>query len=69
MSRRRTSSRRSFASASKPSSAAIVASKCGVMAQRRVTLGVKISMFIPKLVVEATQGEERSYAAKVAFGF
>jgi hypothetical protein len=35
----------------------------------RVTLGVKISMFIPKLVVEATQGEERSYAAKVAFGF
>ncbi|MFL6248065.1 MAG: hypothetical protein ACJ74H_18725 [Thermoanaerobaculia bacterium] len=35
----------------------------------RYTLGVKISMFIPKLVVEATQGEERSYAAKVAFGF
>lgn len=35
----------------------------------RFTLGVKISMFIPKLVVEATQGEERSYAAKVAFGF
>lgn len=35
----------------------------------RYTLGVKISMFIPKLVVEATQGEERSYAAKIAFGF
>lgn len=35
----------------------------------RYTLGVKVSMFIPKLVVEATQGEERSYAAKVAFGF
>lgn len=35
----------------------------------RYTLGVKISMFIPKLVVEATQGEERSYAAKIAIGF
>lgn len=35
----------------------------------RYTLGVKISMFIPKLVVEATQGEERSYAAKMALGF
>ncbi|HYO78586.1 MAG TPA: hypothetical protein VE010_19155 [Thermoanaerobaculia bacterium] len=34
----------------------------------RYTLGVRISMFIPKLVVEATQGEERSYAAKVSFG-
>lgn len=34
----------------------------------RYTLGVKISMFIPKLVVEATQGEERSYAAKISFG-
>ena len=36
---------------------------------KRYTLGVKISMFIPKLVVEATQGEERSYAAKIALGF
>jgi len=35
----------------------------------RYTLGVKISLFIPKLVVEATQGEERSYAAKVSLGF
>jgi hypothetical protein len=35
----------------------------------RYTLGVKISMLIPKLVVEATQAEERSYAAKIAFGF
>ncbi len=34
----------------------------------RYTVGVRISMFIPKLVVEATQGEERSYAAKVSFG-
>lgn len=36
---------------------------------KRYTLGVKISMFLPKLVVEATQGEERSYAAKLSFGF
>jgi hypothetical protein len=36
---------------------------------QRYTLGVKISFFIPKLVVEATQGEERSYAAKVSLGF
>lgn len=35
----------------------------------RFTVGVKISMLIPKLVVEATQGEERSYAAKLSFGF
>jgi hypothetical protein len=36
---------------------------------KRYTIGVKVSLFIPKLVVEATQGEERSYAAKVSFGF
>lgn len=35
---------------------------------QRVTLGVKLSLLIPKIVVEATQGEERSYAAKVSFG-
>lgn len=34
----------------------------------RLTAGVKISFFIPKIVIEATQGEERSYAAKVSFG-
>lgn len=34
----------------------------------RITLGVRVSMFLPKLVFEATQGEERSYAAKVSFG-
>lgn len=34
----------------------------------RFTLGVKVSFFIPKLAVEVTQGEERSYAAKVSFG-
>lgn len=35
----------------------------------RITVGVKLSLLIPKIVVEATQGEERSYAAKVSFGF
>ena len=35
----------------------------------RVTVGVKVSLLLPKIVVEATQGEERSYAAKVSFGF
>jgi hypothetical protein len=34
----------------------------------RITIGLKLSLFIPKIVVEATQGEERSYAAKVSFG-
>ena len=34
----------------------------------RYTIGLKLSLFIPKLVVEATQGEERSYAAKVSIG-
>lgn len=34
----------------------------------RLTVGVRISLLLPKIVVEATQGEERSYAAKVAFG-
>jgi hypothetical protein len=35
----------------------------------RYTVGVKLSLLFPKIVVEATQGEERSYAAKVSFGF
>lgn len=35
----------------------------------RYTVGVKISLLFPKIVVEATQGEVRSYAAKVSFGF
>jgi len=34
----------------------------------RYTVGVKLSLLIPKIVIEATQGEERSYAAKVSFG-
>jgi len=35
----------------------------------RYTVGVKLSLLIPKIVIEATQAEERSYAAKVSFGF
>ncbi|MBK5260866.1 MAG: hypothetical protein JJE51_14845 [Thermoanaerobaculia bacterium] len=35
----------------------------------RYTLGVRISLIFPKLVVEATQAEERSYSAKVSVGF
>lgn len=34
----------------------------------RITLGVRLSLLIPKLVIEATQAEERSYSAKVSFG-
>jgi len=34
----------------------------------RYTVGVRISLVIPKLVLEATQGEELTYAAKVSFG-
>ena len=35
----------------------------------RITVGVKLSLLIPKIVVEATQGEVRSYAAKISLGF
>ena len=35
----------------------------------RYTVGVRLSLFVPKIVVEATQAEVRSYAAKVSFGF
>jgi hypothetical protein len=34
----------------------------------RITVGVKLSLLLPKIVIEATQGEERSYAAKISFG-
>lgn len=34
----------------------------------RYTVGVKLSLLIPKIVIEATQAEERSYAAKISFG-
>jgi len=35
----------------------------------RYTVGVRLNLFLPKIVVEATQAEQRSYAAKVSFGF
>lgn len=35
----------------------------------RYTAGVRLNLFLPKFVIEATQAEERSYAAKVSFGF
>lgn len=38
-------------------------------ATNRYTAGVRLSLFIPKISIEATQAEERSYAAKVSFGF
>ena len=35
----------------------------------RVTLGLRVSLLLPKLDIEATQGEVRSYAAKISVGF
>lgn len=35
----------------------------------RYTVGLRISLFLPKIVVEATQAEQRSYSAKVSIGF
>jgi hypothetical protein len=35
----------------------------------RYTVGVRLSLLVPKLVVEATQAEVRSYAAKISIGF
>lgn len=34
----------------------------------RITLGVRLSLLIPKIVIEATQAEERSYSAKISIG-
>ncbi|MEO8217501.1 MAG: hypothetical protein ABI718_10515 [Acidobacteriota bacterium] len=34
----------------------------------RFTIGFQLSFVVPRFVVEATQGEQRSYAAKVSFG-
>jgi hypothetical protein len=34
----------------------------------RITVGVRLSLFLPKIVIEATQGEVRSYAAKISIG-
>ncbi|HEY5611128.1 MAG TPA: hypothetical protein VIL97_07965 [Thermoanaerobaculia bacterium] len=36
--------------------------------QERFTVGLRISLLIPKIVIEATQAEERTYAAKVSLG-
>ena len=35
----------------------------------RMTVGARLSLGIPKLVVEGTQAEERSYSAKISVGF
>ena len=35
----------------------------------RYTAGLRLSMLIPKFVIEATQAEQRSYAAKISVGF
>jgi len=35
----------------------------------RITVGLRVSLLVPKLAIEATQGEVRSYAAKISFGF
>ena len=35
----------------------------------RYTVGLRLSFFVPKFVVEATQAEQRSYAAKISVGF
>jgi hypothetical protein len=35
----------------------------------RYTVGVRISLAVPKLVIEANQAEERSYSAKISFGY
>ena len=34
----------------------------------RITVGVRLSLLVPRIVVEATQGEERTYAAKISLG-
>jgi hypothetical protein len=35
----------------------------------RMTLGLRINLVVPKITIEATEAEERSYSAKVSFGF
>jgi len=35
----------------------------------RLTVGLRVSLFLPKIVVEATRAEVTSYAAKVSIGF
>ncbi len=36
--------------------------------QERFTVGLRISLLVPKLVIEATQAEDITYAAKFSFG-
>jgi hypothetical protein len=36
---------------------------------KRYTAGVRFSLIVPKISVEATQAVQRSYAAKISFGF
>jgi hypothetical protein len=36
--------------------------------QERFTLGLRISLLVPKIVVEVTEGDQRTYAAKVSLG-
>ena len=35
----------------------------------RYTLGLRLSLVVPRLAIEATQAEQRSYAAKLSVGF
>ena len=35
----------------------------------RITIGARLSLGIPRLVVEATEAEERTYSAKLSIGF
>jgi hypothetical protein len=35
----------------------------------RYSAGVRLSLFVPKIVVEATQAEQRSYSAKISVGW
>jgi len=35
----------------------------------RLTVGLRLSLFVPKFDIEATQAEQRSYAAKISVGF
>jgi len=35
----------------------------------RYTVGLRLSLLVPKIVIEATQAEVRSYAAKISVGF
>jgi hypothetical protein len=34
----------------------------------RITVGVRLSLLVPRIVIEATQGEELTYAAKISLG-